>query len=143
MPPVTGPWIRVPAHITSAPEKWKPDRSLYSFNIAYRAKNGQKIQSQVFAHKSRYDAANISKTTPLFVEVIDTLPHPIVRRLSTQDEVLYDPALRQFVRERNHWELIEVIVFCCMFSLASFIAAGIIYWQNRKRKTNTEGDLQQ
>ncbi|MCO7593085.1 MULTISPECIES: hypothetical protein [Pseudomonas] len=132
--PATSPWVRAPAALASNPETWRHDKSLYSFAIVYKQPERQPVKTWVYAHKARYDAAKISKTTPLFVEVEDALSGPIVRRLSASDETLYDPALKQYVIETYNRQSVEGIVFFSTLGLASFIAAGVMHWQNRQRK---------
>ncbi|MFJ4453669.1 hypothetical protein ACIP1G_07245 [Pseudomonas sp. NPDC089392] len=132
--PVAAPWVSVRVTFASAPETWDYDRSLYTFRIAYKEPSGQVTQRRVYTHKARYDAANIDKKTPLFAEIEDALTGPIIRRLSTRSEVLYEPALKEYVNEKYNRGLLEGIVLCSLPSLASFVAAGVMHWQNRKRK---------
>ncbi|PYG73437.1 hypothetical protein N436_04920 [Pseudomonas sp. RV120224-01b] len=136
--PVTAPWVSVRAALASAPETWDYDRSLYTFRIAYKEPSGQVTQRRVYTHKARYDAANINKKTPLFADIEDALTGPIIRRLSTGSGVLYEPALKEYVIEKYNRGLLEGLVFFSLLSLVSFIAAGVMHWQNRKRKRQSE-----
>ncbi|MEN5217352.1 hypothetical protein ABE484_15960 [Pseudomonas pudica] len=136
--PVTAPWVSVRAALASAPETWDYDKSLYTFRIAYKEPSGQVTRRRIYAQKTRYDAANINKKTPLFVEIEDALSGPIVRRLSTDNEVLYEPSLKEYVIEIYNRALLEGTVFFSLLSLASFGAAGVMHWQNRQRKKLSE-----
>ncbi|MCE7763296.1 hypothetical protein GQL56_11655 [Pseudomonas putida] len=136
--PVTAPWVSVRATLASEPEAWDYDKSIYTFRIAYKEPSGQVTKRRIYAHKARYDAANINKKTPFFVEIEDALSGPIVRRLSTGNEVLYEPALKQYVIEIYNRALLDGIVFFSLLGLASFVAAGVMHWQNRQRKKETE-----
>ncbi|WP_085624206.1 MULTISPECIES: hypothetical protein [unclassified Pseudomonas] len=136
--PVTAPWVRVPATLTSKPQLWEHDKSFYGFGISYTEPGGKLIKTWVYAEKARLDAVNLTKTTPLFVDVEDALSGSIVRRLSTSDEILYDQVIKQYVIETYNREAVEGIVFFSLLSLASFVAAGVMHWQNRKRKRQSE-----
>ncbi|KYC24721.1 MULTISPECIES: hypothetical protein [Pseudomonas] len=136
--PITAPWVSVRATLASAPDTWDYDKSLYTFQITYKEPSGQVTRRRIYAQKTRYDAANINKKTPLFVEIEDALSGPIVRRLSTDNEVLYEPSLKQYVIEIYNLALLEGTVFFSLLSLASFGAAGVMHWQNRQRKKLSE-----
>lgn len=136
--PVTAPWVRVPATLTSKPELWEHDKSIYSFGITYTEPSGHLIKTWVYAEKARFDAANLSKATPLFADVEDALAGSIVRQLSTSDEILYDQAIKKYVIETYNREAVEGIVFFSLLSLASFVAAGVMHWQIRKCKRQSE-----
>ncbi|WP_462402309.1 hypothetical protein [Pseudomonas sp. Marseille-QA0332] len=132
--PIGASLMRVPASLVSKPESWEYDRSIHTFWIAYKDPDGRVARRRVYVRKAHYDAANINAATPLFVEVENALSGPIVRSLSTSDEVLYDSALRQYVRETENWKCLEGIVFFSTLSFASFVAAGVMHWQNRRQK---------
>lgn len=132
--PVTAPWVRTPASLTSNPEIWEYDKSIYGVGVRYNAPNGQRVKTWMYVDRSRYDNANVSKATPLFVEVENTLSGPIARTLSTKDEILSDPSLRQRVNETSDRKAVEGIVFFCTFSLLSFAGAAVIHWQNLRNK---------
>ncbi|HGM4962861.1 TPA: hypothetical protein ACKP0L_001129 [Pseudomonas putida] len=135
---VNAPWVRVPATLVSKPQIWSHDRSYYGFGIAYNEPAGKRIETWVYAEKARFDAADLSKATPLFVEIEDSLSGPTVRRLSTSEEILYDPSIKKYVIETYNREAVEGIVFFSLLGLASFVAAGVMHWQNRQRKKKSE-----
>ncbi len=132
--PVTAPWVRMPALLSSKPEIWEYDKSIYGIGVRYNAPNGQKLKAWIYVDRSRYDNANISKATPLFVEVEDTLSGPIVRTLSTEDEILSDPSLRQRVNETSDRKAATGMMFVCTLSLLSFSGAAVIHWQSLRNK---------
>lgn len=131
---IAAPLMRIPASLASKPEKWEYDRSIYTFNIAYKEPGGHVSRRRVYVRKAHYDAANINAATPLFVEVENAASGPMVSSLSTSDEVLYDSSLRQYVSETENWKCLEGIVFFSTLSFASFVAAGLMHWQNRRQK---------
>lgn len=131
---IAAPLVRSQASLASKPEKWESDRSIYTFNIAYKEPGGHVARRRVYVRKVHYDAANINAATPLFVEVESAASGSVVRSLSTSDEVLYDSSLRQYVSETKNWEYLEGIIFFSTLSFASFVAAGVMHWQNRRQK---------
>jgi len=132
--PIAAPWVRLPASLASDVEPWEYDKSIYTVSIYYNAASGRRTKAPIYIYRSRYDAANISKSTPLFVEIEDTLSGPIARTLSTKDEILSNPALRQRVNEASDRKAVEGIVFFCTLSLLSFAGAAVIHWQNLRNK---------
>lgn len=132
--PIAAPLTRTLASLAAKPETWEYDRSIYIFRIAYKEPDGHVVRRRVYVRKARYHAASINAATPLFVEVENALSGPIVRSLSTSDEVLYDSSLRQYVNEIENWKSLEGIVFFSTLSFASFVAAGVMHWQNRRQK---------
>jgi hypothetical protein len=132
--PITAPWTRMPAQLISTPEIWEYEKSIYGLGISYNAPDGQRIKAWMYVDRARYDAANISKTTPLFVDIEDTQSGTIARRLSTNDTVLSDPSLRQLVNETSDRKAVEGIVFFCTLSLLSFVGAAVTYWHNLRNK---------
>ncbi|MBA1193326.1 hypothetical protein G7007_10680 [Pseudomonas entomophila] len=132
--PIVAPLMRISAALASKPEKWEYDRSIHTFRIAYKDPGGHVVKRRVYVRKGRYDAANINAATPLFVEVENALSGPVVRSLSTSDEILYDSALRQYVNETINWKYLEGIVLFSLLGFASFVAAGVMHWQNRRQR---------
>ncbi|MBF8780894.1 hypothetical protein IV505_14320 [Pseudomonas fulva] len=126
--------LRIPASLASKPESWEYDRSIHTFWIAYKDPDGRVARRRVYVRKAHYDATNINAATPLFVEVENASSGSIVRSLSTSDEILYDSALRQYVNETTNWKYLEGIIIFSMLSFASFVAAGVMHWQNRRQK---------
>lgn len=131
---IAAPLVRIPASLASKPEKWEYDRSIYTFNIVYKEPGGHVARRRAYVRKAHYDAANINAATPLFVEVENASSGSIVRSLSTSDEILYDSSLRQYVNETKNWKCLEGIIFFSTLSFASFVAAGVMHWQNRRQK---------
>lgn len=131
--PIAAPLTRTPASLASKPERWEYDRSIHAFGIAYKDPDGRVVRRRVYVRKARYDAANINAATPLFVEIENASSGPIVRSLSTSDEILYDSALRQYVNETTNWKYLEGIVLFSLLGFASFVAAGVMHWQNRRQ----------
>lgn len=132
--PIAAPWVRLPASLASDVEPWEYDKSIYTASIYYKTPGGRRTKAGIYIYRSRYDAANISKATPLFVEIEDTLSGPIARTLSTEDEILSDLSLRHYVNEKSDQKAVEGIVFFCTLSLLSFIGAAVIHWQNLRNK---------
>lgn len=132
--PIAAPWVRLPASLASDLESWEYDKSIYTVSIYYNAPNGRRTKARMYIYRSRYDATNISKATPLFVEIEDTPSGSVARTLSTKYQLLSDPSLRQRVNETSDRKAIEGIVFFCTLSLLSFAGAAVIHWQNLRNK---------
>jgi len=132
--PITAPWTRIPASLISKPEIWDYDKSIYSLGVRYYSPNGQRAKAWMYVDRARYDNANVSKVTPLFVEIEDTFSGPIARTLSTHDKILSDPSIRQRVNETSDRKAVEGIVFFCALSLLSFAGAAVMYWEDRRNK---------
>ncbi|MEW7376938.1 hypothetical protein AB2S22_22475, partial [Pseudomonas putida] len=70
-------WSRVPAFLTSKPETWDSDKSLYTFSIKFKTSNGKHHNAHLYAEKIYYDAASLDLNTPLFVDIATSKDAPI------------------------------------------------------------------
>lgn len=62
--PVTAPWVRVPATLTSKPELWEHDKSIYSFGIAYTEPSGHLIKHGFMQKKPASTPPTLARQRP-------------------------------------------------------------------------------
>lgn len=120
----------VPAVITSKTETWERDRSIYRFHVTYRDSKGNKFRHSAYAHKITFDTAQIDKNTELFVDVGYLQSEPMIVRLYTENETLYDTSIRQMIHDENdRLGLAAMTIFGTMGS-GFLIGACFMYWQH-------------
>ncbi|MGE8112300.1 hypothetical protein [Pseudomonas sp. NPDC086566] len=126
-------WLRVPASLTSKPETWDSDRSLYTFSIRFKTSNGKRYNPHLYAEKIYYDAANLDRNAPLFVDIATSKSAATVQRLiAPNGMVLYDPAMAAHVTHvRNRETTLAVIIFS-FSGISILIATAVIYFLPRK-----------
>lgn len=126
-------WSRAPAFLTSKPETWDSDRSLYTFSIKFKTSNGKHHNAHLYADKINYDAANPDRNTPLFVDIATSKSAATVQRLiAPNGMVLYDPAMAAHVTHvRNRETTLAVIIFS-FSGISILIATAVIYFLPRK-----------
>ncbi|WP_146049000.1 hypothetical protein [Pseudomonas putida] len=126
-------WLRVPASLTSKPETWDSDRSLYTFSIIFKTSNGKRYNPHLYAEKIYYDAANLDRNTPLFVDIATSKGTATVQHLIAPNGMfLYDSAMAAHVTNvRNRETTLAVIIFS-FSGISILIAAAVIYYRPRK-----------
>ncbi len=126
-------WLRVPASLTSKPETWDSDRSLYTFSIMFKTLDGKRYNTHLYAEKIYYDAAKLDRNTPLFVDIATSERAATVQRLIAPNGMfLYDPALAAHVTHvRNRETTLAVIIFS-VAGISTLISAAAIYYRPRK-----------
>ncbi|HDS1709401.1 MULTISPECIES: hypothetical protein [Pseudomonas] len=126
-------WSRVPAFLTSKPETWDSDKSLYTFSIKFKTSNGKHHNAHLYAEKIYFDAASLDLNTPLFVDIATSKSAATAQRLIAPNGMfLYDSAMAAHViNVRNRETTLAVIIFS-FSGISILIAAAAIYYRPRK-----------
>ncbi|MDZ3996246.1 hypothetical protein [Pseudomonas sp. Teo4] len=131
--PIGVPWPRIPATLSSNVKTWDYDHSLYTFAVKHKTPEGKTHKVWLYSNKALFDAANITPTTPLFVDIENTKSSPAVSRLVTEKGVsLYDPSLRAQTIKTNNLKAMEPILFFSVLGLLSFAGAGVLHYKNKR-----------
>lgn len=128
-------WSRVPASLTSKPETWVSDRSLYTFSIKFKTSNGKHQNAYLYADKIYYDAANLDRNTLLFVDIATSESAATAQRLIAPNGMfLYDPALAAHVTNVRNRETILAVIIFSFSGISILIAAAAISYRSRKER---------
>ncbi|NIE74462.1 hypothetical protein F3J45_08450 [Pantoea sp. Ap-967] len=127
-------WSRVSASLTSQPEIWKSDKSLYTFGIKFQSADGVHAKTYLYAQKARFEAANLERSTPLLVDIANTEKGSIAERLiAPNGMVLYDPALAAYVTNVRNRETARAVIIFTGAGIGLLIGAAVIYCELRIR----------
>ncbi|PVZ35171.1 hypothetical protein [Pseudomonas sp. CC120222-01a] len=135
-------WSRAPASLTSVPETWDSDKSLYTFSIKFKSPNGKHYSAQLYANKIYYDAADLNPSTPLFVDVVVLENAATVQRLIAPNGMfLYDSSLAAHVTNVNNKETTLAVIVFSVVGISTLIAAAAIYFRPDRNTTEPEQRL--
>lgn len=108
------------AWISSDAEAWRPDRTLYKFNVRYKTSAFQTREVELHAESLYYDAAKLRVGSPLIVDLINTPKGIIIQRAIAENGIfIYDPLLRERVAQTRNLET--------SFAIAWFGGLGVIF----------------
>lgn len=110
IPSVHGNWVTVNGYVSSDPELWSEDRSLLKFAVRYRVPEGMRDRAPAYSTKESVHLAELKRGREVLVDIEHANGEVIVQRVrSLQGVLLFDPALREHVRQVEN----RGVVFAC------------------------------
>ncbi|WP_296264396.1 hypothetical protein [Pseudomonas sp. UBA6562] len=131
----------VPAVLTSKTETWDRDRSIYRFHVTYRDPEGNKLRHSVYAYKITFDTARINKNTRLLVDVGYLRSEPMIVRLYTENETLYDKSTRQMIYDENDRLGVAAMTIFGTMGSGFMVGACFMYWRHYRSELSTCKDI--
>ncbi len=88
-----------------------------------------------------FDTARINKNTRLFVDVGYLQSEPMIVRLYTENETLYDKSTRQMIDDENDRLGVAAMTIFGTMGSGFMVGACFMYWRHYRSKLSTYKDI--
>ncbi|MFJ4375793.1 hypothetical protein ACIP1T_24675 [Pseudomonas japonica] len=123
-------WMVVSGYVSTEPEPWSEDRSLFHFAVRYVVPEGMRDRAPAYSAKRPYALAQVKKGSKVLVDIEYVDGKVIVQRVRSVHGIqLFDPLLRTYVRQVENRSLMLSCSVFVVFGFSCLVAAAFLHFR--------------